>query len=288
TKDVLAAADAWLSGLESSEERLLVELIGVYEAHESPRPELLAKLLGAKDGRVRAYGARVAGMWADRLPSGLRGLKQSVMDEHPRVRLETVVAASYVPDAKAIEIVAAAVDQPLDPFLTYAIRQSARALQPQWETLLESDQLEFGSQRQRNYLADLRGSAPTKASPGEAVYEKSCLACHQPEGKGLPGIYPPLIDNPSIAGDKDRLIKIVLHGLTGPLEVNGVSFGAQRGAVPMPALAGLTDEEIARVLSFIRTKYGNIESPVTVEEVTIIRKATADRSAPWSTLELSD
>jgi hypothetical protein len=56
----------------------------------------------------------------------------------------------------------------------------------------------------------------------------------------------------------------------------------------MPALAGLTDEEIARVLSFIRTKYGNIESPVTVEEVTIIRKATADRSAPWSTLELSD
>ncbi len=288
TEDVLAAADAWLSNLESTEERLLVELLGVYEAHESPRPDLLTKLRAAKDHRVRAYGARVAGFWADRLPNGLHGLKQSVMDEHPRVRLESVVAASYVSDPKAIEIVAAAVDQPLDPFLTYAIRQSARALQPQWNSLLESNQLKFGSQTQRNYLAELRGSAPTKASPGEALYEKSCLACHQPGGKGLPGIYPPLIANPRIAGDKDRLIKIVLHGLTGPLEVHGVSYGSELSALPMPALAGLTDGEIADVLSHIRSKYADGASAITADEVGAIRKATTTRAAPWSTLELAD
>ena len=285
---VLAAADSWLSDLDSSDERLLVELVGVYEAHESPRPELLGRLLGAEDHRVRAYGARVAGKWADRLPNSLQRLKQVVRDDHPRVRLEAVVAASYVSDPKAVEIVAAAVDQPLDPFLTYAIRQSARALQSKWTSLLDTDQLELGSQAQKDYLVELRGSAPARATPGEAVYEKSCLACHQPEGKGLPGIYPPFIDNPRIAGDKDRLIKIVLQGLTGPMQVNGVSYGSQSGAVSMPALAGLTDEEIANVLTHIRSKYGNGASVITAEDVGVIRNSTTDRSTPWTTFELKD
>ena len=286
TDEVVAAADAWSSGLENNEERMLVELAGVYEAHESPRPGLLAKLLATKDHRVRAYGARVAGTWADRMQDGLKGLRQAVLDSHPRVRLETVVAASYASAPKAIEVVVAAVDQPMDPFLTYAIRQSARALQPRWASLLDSDQLEFSSDTQKNYLAELRGSAPVVASPGEAIYEKSCLACHQPEGKGLPGIYPPLVNNPRIAGDSDRLIKIVLHGLTGTLEVNGVAYGSQQGAVPMPPLAGLSDEEIASVLSHIRAKFGNVESPVSAKEVTAIREAFSDRKTPWSLPEL--
>ena len=71
--------------------------------------------------------------------------------------------------------------------------------------------------KQHAYLENLLTEADKPPSPGEETYRLGCLACHQPDGKGLPGIYPPLAGNPRITGDKDRLIKIVLHGLSGKL-----------------------------------------------------------------------
>ena len=276
---VVAAADARLAHLDESDDRFALEVAGVFAAHESPRQDLLERLLSAKDPRVRAYGARLAGMWSDRLPKAGNLLRNAVRDTHPRVRLEAVVAASYLQEANAIEVVAAAVDQPMDPFLDYAIRQSARALQPRWESLLDDDTLTLGSQAQTDYLTALRGTPPKRASLGEAIYEKSCLACHQPNGKGLPGIYPPLVGNPRVDGDKERLIKIVLHGLTGPLQLGDASFGGQESSVPMPALGGLTDSEIAEVLNYLRSS----NNKVTPDEVKSIRLSHTDRKVPWPT-----
>src|SRR6185436_19175191 len=228
----------------------LLEVIGVFEAHETARPELLNKLLAAKDPRVRAYGARVVGAWAEKLPEALKLLHACARDEHPRVRLEAVVAASYLPQPEAVEIVTQAVDAPRDPFLDYAIRLSARASQPRWVSAFVGNKLTFGgSATQADYLRKLLGTPPNAPTRGQKIYEMACLPCHQPEGRGLPGVYPPLAGSEWVRGDSARLIRILLHGLTGPITVAKGEFGGPN-AVPMPSLAGLEDEQIADVLTY--------------------------------------
>ncbi|MBI5802232.1 MAG: DUF1080 domain-containing protein [Verrucomicrobia bacterium] len=289
TADVLKAADDWVAKLAPTApgyEHLLLEVIGIYESHEVARPALLAKLLAAKDARVRAYGARVAGMWADKLPDAAKLLTERAKDENARVRLEAVVAASYLGKPVAAEVMTKALDLPTDKFLDYALRQSARATQSQWGPALAANQLKFGSPAHEDYLRKLVGTPRKVASAGENIYEMACLPCHQPEGKGLPGLYPPLAGSDWVRGDKARIIRVVLHGLTGPVTVAGQNFGGTPTSVPMPAMGGLTDEQIADVLSFVRKDYGGGVSPVTAAEVKAVRAATGNREAPWTAAEL--
>lgn len=288
--NVVAAADAWLAALPASTpglEHVLLELIGVYEAHETPRPELLGRLLAARDPRVRAYATRVAGMWSDRLPNGLELLRKSARDPHPRVRLEAVVAATYAPGVDAISVVTTALEQPQDPFLKYATRQSARALQPRWAPALAAGSLKSAANdASLQYLRDLAGAPAKPRDPGLEVYEQGCLPCHQPEGKGLPGVYPPLAGSEWVRGNPENLIRIVLHGLSGPIQVAGIAYGGP-DAVPMPSMAGLTDTQVADVLSFIRREYGAGSPPVTSDLVQRIRATTASRTEPWKASELT-
>jgi len=175
-----------------------------------------------------------------------------------------------------------------DPFLDYAIRQSARALQPRWAPALAANQLALsGSTTQIDYLRKLVGTPPTPPSPGESIYEMACLPCHQPEGKGLPGVYPPLVGSDWLRGDTARLIKILLHGLTGPVTVAGQNFGGPN-AVPMPSLGGLTDEQIADVLTFVRKEFAAKSSAVSPADVKKVRAATANRAEPWTAEELKE
>jgi putative membrane-bound dehydrogenase-like protein len=283
-KEVLAAADDWVA--ESDDDRGLLEVIGVYEAHEAPRPALLKRLLISEDARIRAYAARVAGRWSDRVPEALAHLRKAVRDEHPRVRLESVVAATYVPDGRAVEVVAAALASPHDRFLDYAIRASARALQARWGPLFEKDQLALGGDAQRIYLRNLLGESPGPPDPGEEVYTMACMTCHQPGGKGLPGVYPPLAESDWVnAKDPSNLIKVVLHGLTGPITVNGQTYGQDAG-VPMPPMGGLTDQQIADVLSYLRTEFGPGASSVSADQVKSVRAATSERTTSWTEKEL--
>jgi mono/diheme cytochrome c family protein len=289
TADVLKAADDFVAKLAPTApgyEHLLLEVIGVYESHEVTRPALLAKLLAAKDARVRAYGARVAGMWAEKLPDVAKLLSDRARDENPRVRLEAVVAASYLGKPIAAEVFTKALDLPTDKFLDYALRQSARATQPLWSPALAANQLKLSSPAHSEYLRKLITTPGKIASPGQHIYEMACLPCHQPEGKGLPGVYPPLAGSDWVRGDKARLIKVVLHGLTGPVTVAGQNFGHTPASVPMPAMGGLTDEQIADVLTFIRSTYGQQAAPVTAAEVKTVRGATGNRQVPWTAGEL--
>jgi putative membrane-bound dehydrogenase-like protein len=285
---VLKAADEFVAGLTSSSpdyERLLVDVIGVFEAHETARPELLNKLLTAKDPRVRAYGARVVGAW-QKLPEAVKLLHACARDEHPRVRLEAVVAASYLPQPEAVEIVTQAVDAPRDPFLDYAIRLSARASQPRWASAFVENRLTFGgSATQADYLRTLLGTPPKAPSRGQQIYEMACLPCHQPEGKGLPGVYPPLAGSEWVRGDSSRLIKILLHGLNGPVTVAGQSFGVRSDAIAMPSLGGLTDEQISDVLTYVRNDFGENAGNVSADDVKRMRSANPNRETPWSVEE---
>lgn len=115
---------------------------------------------------------------------------------------------------------------------------------------------------------------------GERVYRNQCATCHQMDGQGVPGIYPPLQTTEWVLGDKGRLIRLALHGLRGPIEVNGQTYDAV-----MTPQGFLTDEQLAAVLTHVRTHFGNEASPVTTDEVTSVRLG-AEREEFWTPEEL--
>lgn len=103
---------------------------------------------------------------------------------------------------------------------------------------------------------------------GKTVYENNCLACHQPDGSGVPDLNPPLVKTKWVLGDKKALTRIVLKGLQGgEIEIHGDKFHN-----PMPPLESvLNDQEIADVLTYVRNSFGNKASMVTAAEVKALR-----------------
>ncbi|MFU8805615.1 MAG: c-type cytochrome [Bradymonadaceae bacterium] len=115
---------------------------------------------------------------------------------------------------------------------------------------------------------------------GQQVYGQ-CAACHQLSGEGLPGTFPPLIGTETVLGPPEPLIRIVLAGLAGPIEVLGVRYDGV-----MPGWRQLGDTEIAAVLTYVRGSWGNQAEPVSPEAVAEIREETAGRDEPWTYPEL--
>lgn len=101
---------------------------------------------------------------------------------------------------------------------------------------------------------------------GKTIYENTCLACHQINGSGVPGMNPPLKKTKYVLGDKKALINIVLKGLDQELVVNDETYNNV-----MPAFASLNDKEVADVLTYVRNSFGNKASKVTEAEVKKVR-----------------
>jgi mono/diheme cytochrome c family protein len=104
-------------------------------------------------------------------------------------------------------------------------------------------------------------------SGGNQLYVKYCLQCHQTDGKGVRGMFPPLAGNGKIIGPSIDIIRIVLFGLEGPLTVNERDYDQT-----MPPQSYLTDKQIADIISYIRNSWGNQASNVTPADVGKIRK----------------
>lgn len=102
---------------------------------------------------------------------------------------------------------------------------------------------------------------------GQKVYQMHCLACHMDNGKGVPGMNPPIAGTDWVTGDKERLIKVILEGMNEPIEINGETYQNA-----MASLSYLSDKEIAQVLTYIRNSFGNEASAVTEEEVADVRE----------------
>ena len=119
------------------------------------------------------------------------------------------------------------------------------------------------------------------ARTGGQVYTQVCVTCHQANGEGMTGVYPPLAGSDWMAKSNDTLIKIVLHGLMGQIEVKGIKYNN----VMSPWGSALDDEEIANVLTYVRSSWGNTGGLVTAEEVKAIRTANKGHS-PWQLSEL--
>ena len=104
-------------------------------------------------------------------------------------------------------------------------------------------------------------------SRGQQVYLASCMSCHMENGEGVEGAFPPLVKTEYVTGDPETLIKIILHGQTGEIKVNGNIYN-----MDMPAQGHLSDEEVADVANYIRNSWGNqSKKTVSPQEVKALR-----------------
>jgi mono/diheme cytochrome c family protein len=116
---------------------------------------------------------------------------------------------------------------------------------------------------------------------GKELYAISCGACHQPHGNGQEGLAPPLTGSEWVLGSEQRLIRIALHGLMGPITVKD-----QRWELIMPGLGIFEDQQIAGILTYIRREWGNTADPVKPETVKAVRDQHAERVDLWTEAEL--
>ncbi len=121
------------------------------------------------------------------------------------------------------------------------------------------------------------------ADRGKKIFMANCATCHQANGQGVAGQYPPLAGSEYVINGTRRPAMIVLKGLEGPLTVKGSHFGT---AVMQPWDKTLTDAKIADVLTYIRSDWGNTASPVTAEQIAGLRKELAGHPASWHEADL--
>ncbi|MEE3061646.1 MAG: cytochrome c, partial [Verrucomicrobiota bacterium] len=118
---------------------------------------------------------------------------------------------------------------------------------------------------------------------GREQYAISCGACHQADGKGLPNMAPTLAASDWVTGDANRLIAVAVHGLMGPIKINGKPV---EGVPPvMPAHGFMKDDQLASILTYVRNAWGNRADPISDKDVAVYRKAQADRVVPWTESE---
>lgn len=101
---------------------------------------------------------------------------------------------------------------------------------------------------------------------GEKVYNSTCIACHQKDGKGLEGSFPPLANSDYLLADKFRAIDIAANGMEGEIVVNGNTYNS------LMAPQGLSKEEIKNVVNYVLNTWGNSGGEVTDEDVNSVLK----------------
>ncbi len=278
--EVLPQLQKWIAGLDKTSphyEHWLLEGLWVSWGLNQVDQNLLRQLLKANDYRVRAAAVEVLRFNTEKISDAVSLLTEAAKDESGRVRLEAIVSASWLPAEQGLMIEKEAAKKPLDDWM-----------QPAWETA----------------VAHLEGHAvvekkepPAEVIPaginkeaflaGKAIYSREgfCTTCHQPDGKGLDvSGFPPLSGSEWINGNEERLIKIVLKGLSGPTEVKGKKYAGQ---VPMTPFGGmLNDDEVAAVLTYVRNSFGNKADAVSSEKVKAVRSAIQDKKGFYTAEEL--
>ncbi|GBD06796.1 Cytochrome c-552 [bacterium HR21] len=119
---------------------------------------------------------------------------------------------------------------------------------------------------QSEAVPTVAGVAPQTMQRGKQIYDSYCKTCHQANGQGIPGVYPPLAKSDYLQ-DKRKVIHALVFGLSGPITVNGKKFN---GVMPP---APYNDQDLAAVLTYVYNSFGNPGGIVTPEEVAAVRKA---------------
>lgn len=116
---------------------------------------------------------------------------------------------------------------------------------------------------------------------GKKLYARTCQQCHQADGHGIPGVYPPLVNSPWVLGSEDRLAHLLILGMSGPLHILGADYNGN-----MPPVGMWKDKDIAAVLTYIRQEWGNQAPAVDESIVAAARKSIGGRTTAWSPEEL--
>jgi mono/diheme cytochrome c family protein len=117
---------------------------------------------------------------------------------------------------------------------------------------------------------------------GKKFFTANCARCHQPDGMGQAGTYPPLAESEWVLGSADRIIAIVLKGLEGDIQVKGEKYNNS-----MTPLETLDDKIIAYTITYVRQEWGNKAGPVTIEQVAAMREKLKSRTESWKAPELT-
>ena len=278
--EVLPILTTWVANLDKDDpkyEHHLLEGLWVSWGLNKVDQKLLRQLLGANDYRARAAAVRVLRYTGHQVKDQADLLLQAARDEHGRVRLEAIVAASWLEKEKGLPIVMEAGKMPLDDWTIHA-HETAMAH-------LNGKAVE--EEKEEAVVTNLSGIERELFIAGKAIYAKEgyCITCHQPDGRGLSASgFPPIVGTNWVTGSDERLIKLVLKGLHGPIEVLGTKYAGQ---VPMTPFGGLLkDDEVAAVITYVRNAFGNKASVVTPGKVKEVRAASESKKGFYSPDEL--
>jgi mono/diheme cytochrome c family protein len=138
------------------------------------------------------------------------------------------------------------------------------------------------------------GSASKELTPeqvvaaGKKAYQQVCATCHQVTGQGVAGVYPPLAGADWVTGNEERVVRVLLHGLNGNIEVNGKTYNGAMPAFGKVPGGGYNwnEEKISQVLTYIRQEWGNKAEPITKAKVAEVLAKEAARAKPWTAPEL--
>jgi mono/diheme cytochrome c family protein len=137
--------------------------------------------------------------------------------------------------------------------------------------------------------ASTMAATPTAPTPeqleeGKKLYMTTCVACHQPNGQGLPGVFPSIVKSEYVSGSAERLVVQVLKGIMPPFKYNGVTYTQ----IMIPQEAVLTDDKIASILTYVRASFENNSGPISAEFVAAVRKHYIDRKTPLTEAEMNN
>lgn len=293
--EVLAALDRWVAALDRADpdfEHHRLEALWVRQWLDAVSPALLSEVLRSPEPRARAQAVRVLGYWRDRVPGALDLLDSVALDPHPRVRLEVVRVCSFFRDGDAPRALGIALRNRADKdyYIGYCLAQTrAQLLRFPGARAVDTGLVEVPRLPEDQPPTNLHGDDADLWKLGREVYlrDGSCATCHQKDGKGLRPAFPPLAGSEWVGRPDARVIKIVLHGLNGPLTVRGEAFGPDKGSPPMPGFRDLLkDREVAAVITYVRNAFGNRGPAMTADTVSKVRAATQKRTGFWSPEEL--
>ena len=278
--EVLAKMDKWILSLDTKDanyEHHLLEGLWVSWGLNKVNQPLLKKLLSANDYRVRAAAVEVLRFNEHQVKNQAEWLKQAASDDHPRVRLGAIVAASWLEKAKGMMVLEAAKMKTLDEWMVYAYETAVAHL---------NGVAVIKPKVVKKVETNLKGDDLALFSKGKEVYSKEgyCVTCHQADGNGLTASgFPPLSGTEWVTGDQVRLVKVILKGLMGPIEVNGKQY---EGMVPMTPFEGLSDDDVAAVATYIRNSFGNTASPIQPSFVKEVRATLSKKQSFYQSTKL--
>ena len=273
--EVFNKLQVWLKNLDPKDaeyERFKLEGLWVSWGINKIDQNLLATLLKSKDERVRAAAVHVARFNGKYLNNQAAIFENAANDKSGRVRLEAMVASTWLNKSDAQSIMRNIEKHPMDNW----IKTPYNFIKKPNPKIKDS-----------NLVTKVDKKSPLFAK-GEEIYNREgfCVTCHQPNGEGLESSgFPPLSKSKWVTGNTDRLIKVVLHGIYGPMEVNGVKY---LGNVPMTPYGGmLNDVEVAAILNYVRNSFGN-NAPelITPEKIKEIRDKTKKQKGFYTPQEL--